>query len=632
MVVFLVRFHIMYLFLKIYLEVPMKKRKVYRNSLRFRLILAFVITSILPIIVLNLFSYYNTSGIVRENVSELTDINLKQTKSSLDVWLDSYEDILFQIYTDDSIVELVEKINQGKDVSVSKNQLRRTLRGLFYTKDYVKSISVITDDGTVVFYDMLTGSTTQNSWLGGLSLSQEDLYEEISSDNETHIFSTRKAGNFAGEDHYLFHLGHRMINYKKVGERIGVVLVSIDEKMLKEICNGNNDLETSFNFIVSDDGSVVSYIEDETLGKQVEGWKPGEEDNRAACEGFLQGQGVSADDGLLAINVIHDEKLGWNIVNVSNQGLVLGRLQGQQKLMILVLTVSLVMLTVVIFVLTRSLTGALEEMVRVMRAAGKGTLTARVDIDRKMPEEVETIAVQFNHMLEKLGKSMEKEKEANLRQKNAEIAALEAQINPHFLYNTLDTINWMAIDRDEYEISNSISALAQILRYGIDNSNAIVTVKEEGEWLRKYLFLQQTRLKNKFECEIHIEPEVLNKPLHKLLLQPFVENAIIHGFDGVSRTYRLEVSIYAINEDALGAEIYDNGRGIPASMTEAFNQGIFSRTEEKKHIGMANAFQRIKMYYGDKASVTVESVEGEFTRIHIQIPYMGGWDNENHRG
>ena len=145
----------------------MKKRKVYRNSLRFRLILAFVITSILPIIVLNLFSYYNTSGIVRENVSELTDINLKQTKSSLDVWLDSYEDILFQIYTDDSIVELVEKINQGKDVSVSKNQLRRTLRGLFYTKDYVKSISVITDDGTVVFYDMLTGSTTQNSWLGG---------------------------------------------------------------------------------------------------------------------------------------------------------------------------------------------------------------------------------------------------------------------------------------------------------------------------------------------------------------------------------------------------------------------------------------------------------------------------------
>ena len=117
-------------------------------------------------------------------------------------------------------------------------------------------------------------------------------------------------------------------------------------------------------------------------------------------------------------------------------------------------------------------------------------------------------------MMDELESSIKKEKEAYERQRNAEIAALEAQINPHFLYNTLDTINWMAIDRDEFEISNSITSLAAILRYGIDDSNAEVKIGREIEWLKQYLFLQQTRLKNAFECEINVSPEVVDWIIH----------------------------------------------------------------------------------------------------------------------
>ncbi len=178
----------------------------------------------------------------------------------------------------------------------------------------------------------------------------------------------------------------------------------------------------------------------------------------------------------------------------------------------------------------------------------------------------------------------------------------------------------MAIDRDEYEISNSISALARILRYGIDNSNAMVSVRREGEWLRQYLFLQQTRLKNKFECEVHIQPEVLDRQVHKLLLQPFVENSIIHGFEGVSRVYRLEVDIYTGENQELVAEIYDNGRGIPGELVAEMNRGFCAKSSEKNHIGIENACNRIKMYYGDKARVQIESVEGEYTKIRIQLP------------
>ena len=131
-----------------------------KKSLKARLLRAFLITSIIPVVLVNLFLYFNTSNIVRDNVTELTRVNLQQTRSSLNVWLESYEDILFQIYTDDDIVELIDKINRGEELAVSKKQLRRTLHGLFYTKEYIKCITVITENGTLVFYDLLTGSST----------------------------------------------------------------------------------------------------------------------------------------------------------------------------------------------------------------------------------------------------------------------------------------------------------------------------------------------------------------------------------------------------------------------------------------------------------------------------------------
>lgn len=133
------------------------------------------------------------------------------------------------MYTDDDVVELIDKINQGEDVSVCKNQLRRMLHGFFYTKDYIKSISVVTADGTLVFYDLITGSSTKNSWIDDFDLTRNELYQEISTDNATHVFSTQKAIEFGADTYYLFHLGHRIIDYRNVKKDLGIVIVSVDE-------------------------------------------------------------------------------------------------------------------------------------------------------------------------------------------------------------------------------------------------------------------------------------------------------------------------------------------------------------------------------------------------------------------
>ncbi len=579
-----------------------------RKSIRTRLIMAFVVTSFLPIALVNIISYYNTSRLVRQNVESMTNANLEQTKVSLDVWLDSYEDILFQVYTDDDIVDLVDKINAGEDVANNRQMLRKTLRGLFYTKDYVKSISVITDSGELVFYDQLTASTTRTSWMESISMSQEELYHEISSDNKTHIMPTGEKVVFGSNSCYLFHIGHRIIDYRDVDKQCGVVLVSIDEKLLEEICSTT---ENGLNFIVDGEGCLVSCAESEKIGQAIYSKEAGEGDKKAAYQRIAMETGLLGETEL-SIYSVHDEETGWEIVRATNQEELISALRQQQQLSGLIIVLSLCAVVLVMFGQVSRMTGSIKKVVETMRKAGKGDLTIRVEADKTRPTEIEVIAEEFNSMMDKMKKSVEK-------QKNAEIAALEAQINPHFLYNTLDTINWMAIDKDEYEISNMIGTLAGILRYGISDSNGIVKVKDEVAWLKQYIFLQQTKLKNSFACHINVEPELMGCSIHKLLLQPFIENAILHGFEGVEGSHTLEMDM-GRKDDWILIRIQDNGCGIPEEMVREMNEGIFRKTDNKNHIGMENAITRIHMYYGESAEVKIESRLGQGTVVQILIP------------
>lgn len=579
-----------------------------RKSIRTRLITAFVVTSFLPIALMNIVSYYNTSRLVRQNVEGMTNANLEQTRVSLDVWLDSYEDILFQVYTDDNIVELVDKINTGEDVANNRQMLRKTLRGLFYTKDYVKSISVITDSGELVFYDQLTASTTRTSWMDSISMSQEELYRVISSDNKTHLIPTGSEVVFGSNSCYLFHIGHRIIDYRSVDKQCGVVLVSIDEKLLEEICSTT---ENGLNFIVDSEGHLVSCAGSDQVGQSVYGKEAGEAEKRAAYRQIAMQTGILGDTQL-SVYTVQDEETGWEIVRATNQEELIQALGQQQQLLGFITVLSLCAVLLIMFSQVTRMAGSIQRVVGTMRKAGKGDLTIRVQADKTRPTEIEVIAEEFNSMMDKLKHSVE-------TQKNAEIAALEAQINPHFLYNTLDTINWMAIDRDEYEISNMIATLANILRYGITDSNGVVKVKDEVEWLKQYIFLQQTKLKNSFECNINVKPEIMGLSIHKLLLQPFIENAILHGFEGVDRTHILKMDIGG-EADRIIICIQDNGCGISEEMVREINKGIFRKTDNKNHIGMENAITRIRMYYGEEAEVKIESRLGRGTAVHILIP------------
>lgn len=600
------------------------------KSLRTRMLLAFCLIAIIPNIIISGISLGNTVDIVNRKVTELTQSNLEQVNRNMDLTLAGYEDLLLQLYTDEHIVELIEGINQGENISLYRSQLIRTLRQAADVKAYIASVMFIPKEGDPIFYDKLTSASTKSSWLDTCEYSREELYEMISSSNRTITLPTR-GFRVSGQDYYLFHMAHRLINYKNINKDIGILIFSLKADMLDLVCNENVSEEIAgVNFLLNENNEILSFPNNYGVGTQLYGKDDSDGKKKAACETFIE-KADTFQGRKIIINSIVVSGSNWTIINVADKDLMLGEIQIQKNSVKTMILISLVISLCLSFLFSSQLTTSIQRVKHTMQVVSDGDLSARVQIEKKMPEEIEVIAKQFNYTMDELEDSIQKERTATARQKDAEIKFLEAQINPHFLYNTLDTINWMAIDKEQYEISNVINALAHILRYGIEENNKMVPISRDIEWLKQYIYLQQSRIMTEIECRIKVEPDLMNCYIHKLLLQPFVENAMIHGVDRGKSRFILGITIEK-SGDNLRIIISDNGKGMEENKIKEIASGK-AEPEQKGHIGVRNAIERIRMYYGDDASVEVKSVLGEGTVIEIVIPEIKGegdkYENRN---
>jgi len=576
------------------------------NNLRLQLIVMVCIVTLLPFSIGQWMSYQRINMIVEENLQLQKQTNLNQMDKTLDATLSAYEDLLYQLYTDDTMVSLVKKLTEGREVSVSRNQLRREIQGKAYAKPYVQAITVLFADGSYSCYDKLNGSSTHSSWLEDWNASQ--LFMQVAQTNTTHYFPAAFAMQVAGESKYLFHVAHRVVDYRNIEKRDAIVIISIDEALLYSLYNANwqDGVSTFFHMLIAD-GRIISAPHNKFIGQTVE-----EPIAFARKSGLLDSSGLVSD-------AIVNKRTGWQLLYVQDQSIIYIQLANQQSLTLWIMISSVVLLIIVIILLIRLLTRSMVTVTQAMKQAEHGDLTVRVSKIMHMPSEIRLIATQFNAMMDEINTLMQAVRVTSMQRHDAEIAMLEAQINPHFLYNTLDTINWMAIDEDAFDISNAITSLAHILRYGIDGSNQTVTVHDEVEWIKQYLNLQQIRLKNTLDFRLCVEPDTLDLLIHKLLFQPFIENAILHGFEGVKRTHVLEIMIL-LEADQLSITIRDNGKGMDEAQLHALTTENSMPDETKHHLGVRNAMQRIRMYYGECASVLVSSELDRGTSIVITLP------------
>ena len=581
------------------------RRGLGRRSFRSILLVALCAVSIVPLICLSFVSYARIGSVMQSSIDDLIDNNLAMAARNLDVVLGSYEDILYQLYTSDEVVELAASIDAGDQTALHRNQLMRTLRATSYFKPNIQGVTVLLPGGGNVYYDKLTGKATQLSWLEQYPMSPAAIYEAVSADNETHYLPTAFTGHINNEDEYVFHIAHRIINYRNIYKQCGVVILTLDASMLLDtISYASSGEQSGENYLLDAHGVVLAAARKEMQG-----------DTLPDVEKTLLD---TAEPGL-SLYRYTDPQNGREIVRLLDASAARRSIAASQAWFLLGLLGTSVVLLLTILVITRRMTASIRAVVTAMERAGGGDMQARIALPESTPKEIARIGEDFNRMMGELGDMMDEVRRANDRQRQAEITAVEAQINPHFLYNTLDTINWMAIDQEQYAISNSISALGGILRYAIDRSNKPVRLREELAWLNQYVFLQQTRLKGGFTFESDVDERCLDCLVYKLLLQPFVENAIIHGFEGATGPCRITLRA-APEGDRMDIVIADNGKGMTeAELAACFEEGREAK-DERGHIGVRNVLTRLRMYYGDRAEVRMESTPGEGTVVRVWLP------------
>jgi two-component system sensor histidine kinase YesM len=270
---------------------------------------------------------------------------------------------------------------------------------------------------------------------------------------------------------------------------------------------------------------------------------------------------------------------------------------------------------VAVTVLSCSITAPIRELSNAMKQVEQENFDIEIQSRRK--DEIGHLITSFHYMVGKIRQLICEVYQKKIEQKNAETRALQAQINPHFLYNTLDSINWMLIERDEQDISDVVISLGEILRYAVGGQNHLVPLGSEARYIESYLFIQKNRLEDRLNYQWELAEDTLDVLVPRLIMQPIVENAVIHGIEPLKKGGVILMKAW-IEKEMLLIRVTDNGRGMNQEELEALREKI-SGTDEIENIGMRNIQRRMELTYGQEQAMEIESVQGEGTTITLRM-------------
>lgn len=564
-----------------------------------------------PVLLLQLVYIRTSISSMNEQVNEQVYNNLKQVSEKFSLLLESYKDTVYQIYSDKDIIRNLEQYHEADDSQQAYlfYLLNERLKQFVESRKGIRNISLICSTGESITYDSQSGSVLDNIWRDYDDLRSIPPYQETHNKSEIVLIPTI---NFTSGDktESLFFLGKELYNTENLEQGVvATLIIGIEEQELEHICNDSTGLNTpNVNFISDKYGFVLSFPDVQQIGTIV--------DNREDVLEFIGGLNMFEGKNLFC-SYYRDWNTGWIFHNVYDQDYMMHDINVMQAIYWMLLAVDLLVVLLFINSINRYYVDYLHQIIEGIRQVNQGNMDVRLVVDRR--DELGQIGENFNFMVDRVKALIQEVTEISEKKRQAEIKALESQINPHFLYNTLDAINWMAIRKDEIEISRMINNLGQILRYCMNQSNEQADISEMEDWLKAYVSLYQLRYGYSFEFNIYVEPEVRNVKIYKLLVQPIVENAIIHGLKDVEDgLLRVDIGL-AEQPERIHIIVEDNGAGMEPEEVDFYNRRDreWSRSEQ---IGLANIFERMQLYYGEEGEWHISSVKGLGTVMELLLP------------
>lgn len=574
------------------------------GSFRFKLIITLLLLVQIPLIAFSFMLFTWVKVIVGDKFSESAILSIRQSTKNIDFTLNDLRNYSNTILTNRNFIDLL-KDRRNK----AANEVENMVRGFFTSSENIDGLYIYSGpDSFSIGSEKIIKKNDDAQWYKELLETQG----EVKWINTRHESIKIMSGSF---EKYYFSLGRKLVDIFTL-EELGILLIDIDESRLEESYKNQiiaSDVEA---FICDNSGDVISHTDKKKIGTNISK-TPYIKMVLGAKENYGKFS-YKEDNKDLMVIYSTSSITGWRLINVIPSSYLYQEINNVRNIVFIIAATLIIVSFFIALFLSHRLTKPMIKLMKNMKEAENGNLDVKMDI--RKADEIGQLSLGFNIMISKIKTLIEKIVDEERRQKELELEALHAQINPHFLYNTLNSVIWMAKMQGAKNISMTITALIKLLRVSINLSSEMVHLKDEIEYVKNYVFIQKIRFNDQFEIYYNIDDDCNECKIPKLILQPIVENAIVHGFDSEDGSF-MKIEIKAHKEsELLVIEISDNGKGIEEDM---LNKIFETRNINKfSTVGLNNVNERIRIYFGENYGIKVKSVINVGTSVNVILPYI----------
>lgn len=564
----------------------MIKHKLKNLPIRRQLLLSFLSFTILPLLLTSALCFLVAAHIIGKKAEQYTYENVSQLSDNIDNYLSQIELTSLSIAYNPNIQNFLSGVNEG--IPYSRTQLYQLEKSLILTYNYstMRDISVISKRG-----DLISVPHSILNQYGFLDSLQIPAHAAVwHNDPAQHLLQMVR--NVESTQNY---------------QPIGTLCVSLYSGFINELSNNINFGADGYLTVL--DGNHVPVMMNSQKTEYLSG-----------CEDRFTGE--SGD----FTRKIHGKtyhyyyrtspKTGWKTIGIIS----LNELFSQIIYLGLIVSASLILVTLVALFVSRKLSsffsGKIQSVLQAMKQASNGDFSVQLPAGQAGNEFME-LNLGFNNMVEEINTLIDKVYKTQILQKESEFKALQAEINPHFLYNTLDTICWQAKLGHNEEIFQTTFSLAALLRASVGNKKLFVTLEEELNYVKDYINIQKARYRDRILAEIHIPKDLYGYQIPKLILQPIVENAFVHGLE-MKRGKGLLTITGMTKDNMMILKLCDNGVGMPKETIQEILED--SESSSAHSIGLINVHRRLKLLYGPSYGLQIQSVPNEGTTVILTFP------------
>lgn len=583
-------------------------------SLRKKMIVFFCVLLIIPIVLIGVFTYnYFIILIEQKSIAYNSEIQ-KLMIEKIDKYFSDLDSASMDIAYSTNVQEfLIKKRSYFRSEVLKDTDLGSEVQNFLFTKltdtQNIQSVCIFGNDSTKKIRAYRKLQDIDYNYEPFL----DDSYSGIRLiDRNKLITQTHFDKQLLNSDEKIISLVHKIYNIHNYSE-LGILVVNISLDAMKDLCRDILRDEGVKVYITDQSGFIIYSNNQEDIMMNL---LPNVKKNMTAKKGSFT---VNSDKRKLFVTYDTSDYTGWKIAismpynNLAREGTIVGIV-----ITAVIIIICGFLLFLIMFVTSR-ITFPIKRLEECMQRAEDDNFSNRFEVDSN--DEIGHLGKNFNNLMDKINELFSEIYREQGLKREAEINALQAQINPHFLYNTLNTLKWMAVIQKADKMVQVIDDLIALLRFTAKKTNELIPISEEVETLKKYVNIQKFRYYDRFDIKFEI-PESLNEfMILKFTLQPIVENAIFHGFESLESDGIITVKAVQDENDII-IYVTDNGKGMDEEKANEILLNDVANKDKFNKIGVNNVHQRIKLHFGDEYGLKIDSSPSKGTLVEVRIPVI----------